>query len=287
MLLRHGADLNFSIRRNVPHPLLGFYSENDEEFPLMTTACGKAVSPVELLLKAGADINQMNSIGQTALHGRCISLNVDYSNNILKTLLSHSADVHLRDAYGRTPLHYACRNAWSDTVNILLEAGAKVNIVDSVGWTELEIAAQSYRDPDLKVQRLMESYSYPTGVIIEVYETLAWSLLRNNPDADCLDNAIGWMRKATLLRKEQNLPKTVLGSLECYGFTKEWQTMEDLELYQNSHDGLQMQAMIALERIYKGRYTRNLLWENIIFQSMYDKQSLYTVACNSVIASII
>ena len=78
----------------------------------------------------------------------------DCSKNIIRILLSHSSDIHLRDAYGRTPLHYACKKGSLDAVNLLLEAGAQLNIADSIGLTELELAAQSSTDPDLKVQSL-------------------------------------------------------------------------------------------------------------------------------------
>ena len=237
----------------------------------MTVACGRTNSPVKLLLEAGASVNQTNSVGQTALHMCCHS----GQNTILKTLLSHSSDVHLRDAFGRTPLHYACKYNSLDIIDLLLEAGAQANIVDSRGLTELELAAQSGADPDSKVRRLIQSSSYPNRLIIEVYETLAGSLLINVPAGnDHLDNAIDCMRKATLMRKEHNLPKIVSPPVECYGFAKEWETMEDLELHHNSREELELQGMIARERIYKGRHTERLLWDNIIFLRMYSK--IYT-----------
>ena len=232
----------------------------------MTVACGRTNSPVKLLLEAGASVNQTNSVGQTALHMCCHS----GQNTILKTLLSHSSDVHLRDAFGRTPLHYACKYNSLDIIDLLLEAGAQVNIVDSSGLTELELAAQSHTDPGLKVRSLIQSYSYPNRVIIEVYETLASSFLRQYPvENDCLDNAIKCMSKATLMRKEHNLSKIVSQPLECYGFTKEGETMEYLELHHKSREELEMQAMIARERIYKGRHTTKILWDNLAFQGMY------------------
>ena len=279
LLLRRGANPNW-VTKNCSRSLLPFstgYSGNDTLFPLMSAACGNTDVPVKLLLRAGANINQTNSVGQTALHGRCHTAYGDYTNNILKTLLSHSADVHMKDVFGRTPLHYACQHAKLEVVNCLLEAGAQFNIVDGSGFTELELAAQSYNDPDLKVSRLMESYSFPNQMIIEVHETLAWYLARNSGSeggtsaSSSLQASVDCMRKATSMRKEHNCPKIVPQPLECYDFTKEWEAMEDLELHCNSPEELEMQAILARERIYKGKHTIKLLKDNLDFQCMYMK----------------
>ena len=272
LLLTHGADPN-CVTQNCPKHLLppsSGYSGNDTLFPLMSAACGTIDVPVKLLLKAGANVNQTNSLGQTALHVLCQL--AEHSNNILRTLLSHSSDVNLRDALGRTPIHYACQRSTLEAVNHLLEAGAMVNIVDSRGFTELEVAAQSRIQSDLKVKRLMESSAYPNEMIIEVYETMAFSWYIWREHSTCrLDKAIDCLRKATIMRKEHDVPKIVSEPLECYGFTKEWETLEDLELHLNSQEELEMQAMIARERIYKGRHTTQLLFDNFEFQRKYIK----------------
>ena len=274
MLLTRGANPNW-VTKNCCRSLLPFsssYSGNDTLFPLMSAACGNTDVPVQLLLRAGANIKQTNSVGQTALHGRCHIVCGDYSNDILKTLLSQSPDVHLEDVFGRTPLHYACQHATLEVVSYLLEAGAQLNIVDRSGFTELELAAQSYTDPYLKVKRLTESYSYPNQMIIEVYETVAWYLARAGKSSlECIG-------KATSMRKEHNIPKILSQPVECYGFTKEWEAMKDLELHRNSREELEIQGMIARERIYKGRHTTKLLLDNLDFQCMYTKICTYTLS---------
>ena len=245
------------------------YTENYTEFPLMPAACRKAPSLVNLLLKAGANVNQTNSVGQTVLHGNCACLRWGPSNSdVTHILLSHNADVHLQDAYGRTALHYACKTAELDKVKLLLEAGAELNIVDGSGFTELQLAAQSDRDPDLKVHTLLESYPYSKLAVIESYETLAWSLATNCPDSDSLDDIIDYMRKATLMREENNIPKIVSNPLECYGFVREWVTMEDLVTHQSSIEQLQIQAILARERIYRGRHTLEQLIKYLLSLGM-------------------
>ena len=271
LLLSYGADPNFVSKATNPDPIADGYSytENYTQFPLMTATCRNAPSLVKLLLKAGANVNQKNSVGQTVLHGNFIYSFWGYPNSdVTHTLLSHQADVHLQDAYGRTALHYACQSANLDAIEILLEAGARFNIVDGSGLTELQLAAQSDIDPDLKVNRLLELYPYPKQAIIETYETLAWSLAEKYSENDCLDTVTDYMSKATLMRKENNIPKTVSDPLECYGFVSEWVTMEDLAIHQKSHEQLQIQAMLATERIHRGRHT---LWQLVDYLHFHSK----------------
>ena len=273
-MLKHGADPN----------CLGYCSEystycdrnynrrNDTVTPLMVVALHKWNKSAKCLLDFGAFINQKNSIGQTALHIYCISYsNKDKDRDLLKLLLKHGADVNLRDANGRTALHYACEWQKIDAVELLLEEGAKTKIVDNGGFIELQIACHSDRDPDLKVKSLLESMSYPAQLTIEAYETLAWSLLREyEAYYGKLDKALSCMTRATKMREQHNLPKTVCDLLECYCFVKEWETMDELMTYSNSREQLFLQATLSRERIYKkGKPSHIPLTEDINHHGMY------------------
>ena len=63
----------------------------------------------------------------------------------LKTLVleigvsPEEVDGHLR----QTPLHYACKHGQAEAVKFLLAQGAKPNVVNSQGWTALNIARGS------------------------------------------------------------------------------------------------------------------------------------------------
>ena len=271
LLLKKGADPNCT-RKCVDYPdkyHFG-YDGNDTVFPLMIFAKKGDPGLVKLLLEGGANINQVNSRGQTALHGCCIGPLRIHTNGMMKVLLKHEADINVQDASGRTALHYACENGSVKEVDILLEAGAQMNIVDSNGFTELHLAALSDNDPKAKVERLVESHDYPLEVIIEAYETLVFYIARShNFPNETLTDAVTTLLKAESLREEHGLLKTASTPLECYNFTYEWMTRMETQIYGNTKDEVLIRSIIARERIYKGRLRFRTL-ENIMRQREYS-----------------
>ncbi|XP_003424743.1 ankyrin-1-like [Nasonia vitripennis] len=74
----------------------------DGLYPLyLATACAKSKTMMEILLKYGANVNQMTTYGhQTALHLACLLFKNDER---IMILLSAGADVLAEDRYGSTP----------------------------------------------------------------------------------------------------------------------------------------------------------------------------------------
>ncbi len=58
----------------------------------------------------------------------------------VKILADYGADLNLKTCHGDTPLHGACEYGYTEVVRVLLEAGAKPNILNDKGRTPLEIA---------------------------------------------------------------------------------------------------------------------------------------------------
>ncbi|KAI1137069.1 ankyrin repeat-containing domain protein [Hypoxylon sp. FL0543] len=107
--------------------------------PLMIAASvkdGDAV--VELLLSRGADVNQKNNNGQTALHFVASKNNLE----VARKLLDHKppASTRVRDKRGQYPLHRAAAVGSVPMVNLLLQNRSPLNATDNAGYTALHHA---------------------------------------------------------------------------------------------------------------------------------------------------
>ncbi|PQJ11106.1 hypothetical protein CJD36_014150 [Flavipsychrobacter stenotrophus] len=93
---------------------------------------------VQLLVTAGAKVDQPDSAGMTALmwaskHG---------NSDIIEILLRKGADVDRKSETGYTPLLYATEHGQLGTIRILLARGAVVECKDKQNTTPIMIAAQ-------------------------------------------------------------------------------------------------------------------------------------------------
>ncbi len=92
------------------------------------------------LLKQGADVNQAQGDGMTALHWAATSGNTE----LLETLLYAGANVRATTRLGGyAPLHLASQSGHAAVIDALTTAGADVNLMTTTGATPLMLAATS------------------------------------------------------------------------------------------------------------------------------------------------
>lgn len=107
-------------------------SYDQEQNPLL-------VEVMDSVLAAGAQINQRNLEGKTALH---IAVDLD----VVDFLVSHGADLEARDHSGATPLMLSCSKP--DRAALLLTLGARPDTRDFAGRTLLHQALHGYNGRD-------------------------------------------------------------------------------------------------------------------------------------------
>lgn len=110
--------------------------KNTEIRNLHTAVRYRDLEAVIRLVENGANLNQTNLEGKTALH---------YAKDlaIARYLLEKGAPIQLPDASGRTILHYAVQYNHFDLVKLLIEQGAYLDSQDKEGDTPLLLAADA------------------------------------------------------------------------------------------------------------------------------------------------
>lgn len=91
---------------------------------------------VKIILDAGADINQKDNLGITALHSSIRKKHED----VYKFLRSNGAELSITSK-GLTPLMFASAVGSNDLVGILLNEGEGINTSQPDGWTSIMHAA--------------------------------------------------------------------------------------------------------------------------------------------------
>jgi ankyrin repeat protein len=113
--------------------------KGETEIALLDVAAQEGpLDVVELLVKAGAEVNKPDSHGQTPLRVAARNGRTD----IVKFLLSKGAEVDTKGNDGATPLEHAASKGHLDIVKLLVEKGANINLQDKEGDFALGEAAR-------------------------------------------------------------------------------------------------------------------------------------------------
>ncbi len=112
--------------------------DTKEEPPLIEAVEESDLKRAQKLIAKGADVNQQNSYGYSALFLAAAS----GDTKIVKLLLDAGANVNARGPTG-SALARAAQQGNPEIVRLLLQAGAELEAKDSSGWTALFSAAMT------------------------------------------------------------------------------------------------------------------------------------------------
>ncbi|KAF5698463.1 ankyrin PH SEC7 domain-containing protein [Fusarium globosum] len=125
------------------------------ESPLLLATRRNQIRSMEVLISAGADVNQQSYDGWSPLMVAVKEQNVES----VKMLLKSKSNVSLCDVEGATALHHASIEAEPKVISLLLAAGASVKQRDPFGDTPLHWLAQSkstnHQDIEAAIEMLL------------------------------------------------------------------------------------------------------------------------------------
>jgi ankyrin repeat protein len=108
--------------------------------------CGSCtLETVELILTSKSDINVKSNIEFTASHICFYCINSSSNIETIKLLLECNADVNLVDYYGETQLFKLVKNKNLKAIKLLLKYGVKINIKDFKNKSAIDISIERYK----------------------------------------------------------------------------------------------------------------------------------------------
>jgi|GEM_PF-3435258 len=107
-------------KRNVTPPLIKATEREDS-------------AQIRLFIRAGANVNDRDKSGKTALHTSAGMGNRECS----EALINGGADIQGKCLNNQTPLHEAAKSGMNDIITLLASHGADLNAVDKAGFTPL------------------------------------------------------------------------------------------------------------------------------------------------------
>jgi ankyrin repeat protein len=137
-LISMGAQLHVAARPgSTPTP---------ELLPLFRAVMTGSVEMAELLIDAGAEVQQKTDNGLTALHWAASGSVVGHC----ALLIERGADIEAPDEFGNVPLHYAARDEEFGAVALLIDKGAALDRRDNNGNNALQHAAAMDRVENMR-----------------------------------------------------------------------------------------------------------------------------------------
>ncbi|KAI5256379.1 ankyrin repeat domain-containing protein 6 isoform X2 [Manis pentadactyla] len=115
--------------------------------PLHLAANKGHLSVVQILLKAGCDLDVQDDGEQTALHRATVAGNTE----VIAALIQEGCALDRQDKDGNTALHEASWHGFSQSAQLLVKAGANVLAKNKAGNTALHLACQNSHSQSTRV----------------------------------------------------------------------------------------------------------------------------------------
>ena len=128
--------------------------------------CRTGVSIAQLLIDFGADVNAKTNNGDTVLKYALMNRN----KQMVKLLIENGANVNFEERLGESPLIMAVKTGDKDIVEALLKENVKTDVVDRLGMTPMDIAKRGRSENE--IIEILEKY----GVIEEKANTKSLEL---------------------------------------------------------------------------------------------------------------
>ncbi|KAF5582308.1 ankyrin repeat PH SEC7 domain-containing protein [Fusarium pseudocircinatum] len=120
--------------------------------PLILATAKNQVRSMEVLISAGADVNQQSYDGWTPLMAAVNLENVE----AVKLLLKSKSDVNLCDEEGVTAFYWASQTANPEVISLLLASGASIKQRDFIGDTPLHWLTRSKNTSHQDIEAAIE-----------------------------------------------------------------------------------------------------------------------------------
>uniref|UniRef100_F7I8B4 Ankyrin repeat domain 6 n=1 Tax=Callithrix jacchus TaxID=9483 RepID=F7I8B4_CALJA len=178
--------------------------------PLHLAANKGHLPVVQILLKAGCDLDVQDDGDQTALHRATVVGNTE----IISALIREGCALDRQDKAGNTALHLACQNSHSQSTRVLLLAGSRADLKNNAGDTCLHVAA---RYNHLSIIRLLLSafcsvhetnQAGDTALHVAAalnHKKVAKILLEAGADTTIVNNVLRFSRGRSLRKKRERL----------------------------------------------------------------------------------
>ena len=124
---------------------------NDGHSPLHCASTSGALEVVKVLVEAGAGVNVTDDYGRTCLFHAASN---GHTETVRYLVGLPEVDVNHCDRYYRTALHCAARELHPDVVQVLIDAGADINIENADGWSPLVCVVET-RASGLEVVKML------------------------------------------------------------------------------------------------------------------------------------